>query len=127
MGISGSSGRSPSPATLDAGWRIPKSEACAGAACLVGWKVASSAAKKLGADQALNTAKGCHEQDKETLKKAKKAAAQKEVINLWQDPSATRSSPDDTGRWREHAPYWADVRLRVVNSLAKPKDRPKKP
>lgn len=78
---------------------------------------AKKAAKKPGADQTgLCTAKERHEKAKAALKDAKKAASQKEIINIWQDPEATRSAPS-TGHWWETTAYWRWVRKRVVAVL----------
>ena len=78
---------------------------------------AKKAAKKPGADQAaLNTAKERHEQAKAALKEAKKAASQKEIVNIWQDPTAQRTSPS-AGRWLETTAYWNTVKVRVLARL----------
>ncbi|MBL8964869.1 MAG: type V CRISPR-associated protein Cas12b [Phycisphaeraceae bacterium] len=78
---------------------------------------AKKAAKKPGADQTgLCTAKECHEKAKAALKDAKKAASQKEIVNIWQDPRTDRPQPS-AGRWRETTAYWSIVRARVISRL----------
>ena len=78
---------------------------------------AKKAAKKPGADQtSLNAAKDRHEKAKEALKEAKKAASQKEIVNIWQDPCARRTSPA-SGRWQETTAYWACVRKWAIGAL----------
>lgn len=143
------------PAAMNNGWRIPAPKSCAGAACLLSWKVAQkdgylsddgkplavvddtavktaeeavvSARKKLdaatkaatkpGADQAVvDAAKARYEQAKTMLKEAKKAVSQKEIVNIWQDPSAVRTAPA-SGRWWESTAYWNIVRTRVISRL----------
>lgn len=77
-------------------------------------KVSKSKGSSSGPDQsAKHPLQHEFEQAKRALAESKKAAAQKEVINLWHDPSPNELS----GSWREHAAYWADVRYRVVKAL----------
>ncbi|MCR4318536.1 MAG: type V CRISPR-associated protein Cas12b [Planctomycetes bacterium] len=78
---------------------------------------AKNAAKKPGADQtAVDPAKARHEQAKAMLKEAKKAVSQKEIVNIWQDPSAGRTSPS-AGCWWETTAYWNSVKSRVIDKL----------
>lgn len=88
------------PAVIDnAGWRVPAPKSCAGAVCLSGWKVAPQGDYLTA--------------DREPIIAANKTASQKEIVNLWQDPSAIPSA----GQWRETAAYWNIVRGRVVKQL----------
>ncbi|MCG3132333.1 MAG: hypothetical protein FLDDKLPJ_03171 [Phycisphaerae bacterium] len=78
---------------------------------------AKKAAKKPGADRAaLDVAKKRHEEAKAALKEAEKAASQKEIVNMWQDPRAERPR-HAAGPWWETGAYWNDVKARVVSRL----------
>ena len=48
------------------------------------------------------------------LKNAKKAAKQKEIINLWRDVS--EGSLRD-GKWYEWSPYWNGVKARIITNI----------
>lgn len=78
---------------------------------------AKKTAKTRGADQAaLDAAKKRHDEATAALKEAKKAASQKEIINIWQNPRAEWPASAE-GRWHETPAYWRWVRKRVVASL----------
>lgn len=94
---------------------LVKAEAAVAAAKQV-WDKVKKALKNTGGDAKSHPRKLDHEAAKKSLAEIKKAAQQKEIINLWQDPRADRSKPDD-GRWMESGAYWGWVRRRAIDSL----------
>ncbi|HRQ72818.1 MAG TPA: type V CRISPR-associated protein Cas12b [Phycisphaerales bacterium] len=80
---------------------------------------AKSAAKKKGADQTLLAqTQARYEVAKKAHDDAKKAASQKEIVNLWKDPDARPGSLSE-GAWWDPGAYWRMVERRVMARLSK--------
>ncbi len=86
------------------------------AAAKQAWDREKKTLKKTGGDTKSHPFKLKLDAAKQTLAEIKKSTQQKEIINLWQDPRADRSKPDD-GRWMESGAYWGWVRRRAIDSL----------